>query len=115
MVPLSNNMKTLIVCACHNEPAIAGNHQPKPRLFPLLDHIRTLRHRCLQAVRDFGSINAASEHLNKAKSAVSYSINKLEEQVGFKTLDRSKYRIQLTVQGEAFLNKAKTVLQNMDE
>ncbi len=69
---------------------------------------------CLKAVQESGSLNAASEHLNKAKSAVSYSINKLEEQLGFSTLDRSEYRIKLTPKGEAFLDKAKDVLFKME-
>lgn len=70
---------------------------------------------CLKAVNDSGSINGASELLNKAKSAVSYSINKLEEQLNFAVLDRSHYRIQLTPQGEAFLNKAQVILKEIDQ
>ncbi|MCB0376943.1 MAG: LysR family transcriptional regulator [Bdellovibrionales bacterium] len=61
---------------------------------------------CLQAVSNSGSLSGASEKLNKAKSAVSYSIDKLEEQLGFPVLDRSGYRTRLTEQGQAFLTKA---------
>lgn len=68
----------------------------------------------LKAIKESGSINGAAERLNKAKSAISYNINKLEEQLGFPTLDRSQYRIQLTPQGEAFLHKAKGLLKEMD-
>jgi DNA-binding transcriptional LysR family regulator len=68
---------------------------------------------CLKAVSDHGSINAASDQLHKAKSAVSYSINKLEEQVGFRVLDRAEYRIKLTSQGSAFLEKAKPLLEQL--
>jgi DNA-binding transcriptional LysR family regulator len=70
---------------------------------------------CLKTVNDSGSINAASEQLNKAKSAVSYSINKLEEQLGFPLLDRSEYRIKLTPKGTAFLQKATPLLEQMDQ
>lgn len=70
---------------------------------------------CLQAVSQHGSINSASDHLNKAKSAVSYSLNKLEEQLEFKVIDRSQYRIQLTPQGQAFLEKAGLLLEGMDD
>lgn len=70
---------------------------------------------CLKAINDSGSINGAAESLHKAKSAISYSINRLEEQLGFPTLDRSQYRIQLTPQGEAFLQKAKGLLKELDE
>ena len=66
---------------------------------------------CLQSVKESGSINAASENLNKAKSAIRYSIQKLEEQLGFEVLDRTGYRMAMTPQGEAFLNKAKKLLQ----
>lgn len=70
---------------------------------------------CLKAISDSGSINGASEILNKAKSAVSYSISRLDEQLGFSTLDRSQYRIRLTPQGEAFLTKAQVLLDQMEE
>lgn len=70
---------------------------------------------CLKAVEESGSINSAAESLNKAKSAVSYSINRLEEQLGFKVLDRSQYRITLTDQGEAFLHKSKRLLNELAE
>ncbi len=70
--------------------------------------------KCLKALKDSGSINGAAEQLNKAKSAVSYTINKLDEQLGFATLDRSQYRIQLTPQGEAFLVKALPLLREME-
>lgn len=69
---------------------------------------------CLKALKDTGSINGAAEVLNKAKSAVSYTIRKLDEQLGFPTLDRSQYRVQLTPQGEAFLEKSKKLIHEMD-
>ncbi len=69
---------------------------------------------CLKAIQESGSINGASEILNKAKSAVSYTINRLDEQLGFATLDRSHYRIKLTPQGEAFLNKARPFLKDLE-
>ncbi len=69
---------------------------------------------CLKAISDSGSINGASEMLNKAKSAVSYSVNRLDEQLGFPTLDRSQYRIRLTPQGEAFLKRAQVILDDME-
>jgi DNA-binding transcriptional LysR family regulator len=70
---------------------------------------------CLQAVSDSGSISGASEVLHKAKSAISYSLNRLDEQLGFATLDRSQYRIRLTPQGEAFLRKAQPLLKDMED
>lgn len=69
---------------------------------------------CLQAVSEKESLNAASEALNKAKSAISYTISKLEEQLNFEVLDRSHYRIKLTPKGEAFLTKARPLLLQSD-
>ena len=69
---------------------------------------------CLKAVSETGSLNGASEVLNKAKSAVSYSIARLEEQLGFEVLDRSQYRIRLTDKGEAFLVKGEPLLSASD-
>lgn len=58
---------------------------------------------CFQAVAKHGSFTQASESLNKAKSAIRYSVNNLEEQLGFKVFDRDSYRPKLTPQGESFL------------
>lgn len=65
---------------------------------------------CLQALKEFGSLNTAADKLSKAKSALSYSIKRLEEQLGFELLDRNHYRVLLTQQGEAFLNKCQPLL-----
>ncbi len=68
----------------------------------------------LKALNDFGSINAASEHLNKAKSAVSYSIEKLEEQLGFEVLDRSQYRTHLSEKGKNFLYRSQNLMKEWE-
>ncbi len=70
-----------------------------------IDQILTLK-----TISDLGSINAAAEHLNKAKSAISYSIDKLEEQIGFKVLDRTHYRIQISEKGKNFLYRSQNLL-----
>ena len=67
--------------------------------------------RCLNEVAAQGSVHSASLKLNKAKSAINYSINKLEEQLSFKVLDRSSYRTKLTHKGLLFLEKAKPLLK----
>ncbi len=69
----------------------------------------------LKAVKDSGSLNSASESLGKAKSALSYSLNKLEDQLGFILLDRSSYRIKLTQKADAFLIKALPLLKKSEE
>jgi len=70
---------------------------------------------CFQAVGESGSFQKASEKLNKAKSAVMYSVNNLEEQLGFPLLDRSSYRSKITPQGEAFLYRSQKILDDMRE
>ncbi|OIQ20001.1 MAG: hypothetical protein BM556_05805 [Bacteriovorax sp. MedPE-SWde] len=70
---------------------------------------------CFQAVSETGSFQKASLKLNKAKSAVMYSVKNLEEQLGFPLLDRSSYRSKVTPQGEAFLYRSHKVLKNMSE
>ena len=59
---------------------------------------------CLKAIYSEGSITSAAEKISKAKSAVYYSIKKLEEQVGFKVVDSGRYRGKLTAKGEQLLN-----------
>lgn len=70
---------------------------------------------CLRILAETGSLSAASEALHKAKSAVSYSIQKLEDQLGFAVLDRSQYRLQLTPKGKAFLLKARPLMKELDQ
>ncbi len=60
----------------------------------------------LKAVRDTGSINAASQKLFMAKSAISASIKRLELELGFEFLDRSSYRVKLSSRARMYLAKA---------
>lgn len=62
---------------------------------------------CLAAISEAGSLTKASEQLFKAKSAVNYSIKTLEEQLGFKLLDKSSYRVKLTPKADEFLYRSK--------
>lgn len=64
----------------------------------------------LEAIQREGSISAAAESIHKAKSAVHYSIKKLEEQLGFELLNRKSYRGKLTDKGKQFLVSARRVL-----
>ncbi len=71
--------------------------------------------KCLQALDQAGSFTKAANLLAKAKSAVIYSINNLEEQVGFALLDRDSYRPTITQKGREFLNEAKKLTNQYDE
>ena len=66
---------------------------------------------CFQAVMRLGSINAASQELNKAKSAVSYSINKLEDQLGFMLFQRGSYRLEPMRRGQEFFEKSHKLIE----
>ncbi len=68
---------------------------------------------CFHAVVEAGSFTKAAHHLNKAKSAVMYSINNLEEQLGFALMDRTHYRPKLTEKGAFFLEKSLPLLDEM--
>jgi DNA-binding transcriptional LysR family regulator len=62
------------------------------------------------AVIDQGGFAAAARKLNRAQSAITYAIQKLEEQTGLALFDRSGYRPVLTEAGAALLPRARRVL-----
>lgn len=59
----------------------------------------------LKAVVQSGSFKAAAEVLHKTQPALSVSIKKLEEELGFELFRRDLYRPILTVQGEYYYQK----------
>lgn len=61
-----------------------------------------------------GSFSAAAKQLNKAQSAVSYSIKQLEQEWGIEIFDRSSYRAKLTQPGQALLGKLRAVLSSVE-
>ena len=65
------------------------------------------------AVVDHGSFSGAAKVLNRAQSAVSYSVQKLEEQVGIELFDRSHYRPVLTVAGRSLLPQARRISEDI--
>lgn len=71
-----------------------------------LDHIKYF-----QALRDEGSLSGAAEKVGRAKSAVSYAIDRLQEQLDFPLVEHGGYRLVLTPQGQAFLHKAQSLLE----
>ncbi len=64
----------------------------------------------LAAVADCGSFAKAAKTLNKVRSAVSYDIKCLEDDLGVKLLDRSGYRAQLTDAGHIVLREGRALL-----
>lgn len=65
----------------------------------------------LSNVIDGGSVAAAAERLNKAPSAISYHLRRLEEQLGVSILDRGGYRLTLTAEGEIVLSEGRQILE----
>jgi DNA-binding transcriptional LysR family regulator len=61
-----------------------------------------------------GSFSAAAYHLNQSPSAISKHLNRLEEELGTKLLNRSTHRHFLTEAGRLFLLKAKKLLSDID-
>lgn len=65
----------------------------------------------LLAVVDHGSFSGAARKLNRAQSAVTYGIQKLEAQLGVALFDRSSYRPSLTDAGRALLPRARRIVE----
>ena len=59
--------------------------------------------RVLDAIDQKGSFGAAAEALFKVPSALSYTVQKLESDIGVNLFDRSKQRAQLTAAGRLLL------------
>src|SRR4051812_45677771 len=65
------------------------------------------------AIVDEGGFAAAARRLNRAQSAITYAIQKLEDQSGLQLFDRSGYRPSLTDAGSALLPRARRILQDI--
>ncbi len=64
-----------------------------------------------EAIVATGTFRAAADRLNKAQSAVSHQIRKLEDELRFDLFSRDSYRPHLTPEGEVFHREALKVLQ----
>ncbi|NRA55121.1 MAG: LysR family transcriptional regulator [Gammaproteobacteria bacterium] len=73
--------------------------------------IETLK--ILDLIVQRGSFAKAAEELGRAQSAVSYQIKKLEQHLGVALFDRSKYRAELTAEGNAILGEGRRLLQQV--
>ncbi|AEV39582.1 transcriptional regulator, LysR family [Pseudovibrio sp. FO-BEG1] len=71
-----------------------------------LDHLNAISTIC-----EVGSFQLASEKLNKARSAVSYSVKQVEEFYQLQIFDRSKYRPKLTPEGKTLLVQIRRLLE----
>ncbi|MGI9410203.1 MAG: LysR family transcriptional regulator [Hyphomicrobiaceae bacterium] len=67
----------------------------------------------LDAIVAIGTFRGAAERLNKAQSAVSHQIRKLEDELQFALFSRDEYRPRLTAEGEVFFREATRVLEQV--
>lgn len=63
------------------------------------------------AVVDAGSFSKAAKKLNRAQSAVTYGIQKLEAQIDMPLFDRATYRPSLTEAGQTLLLRARRIAE----
>lgn len=61
-----------------------------------------------------GSFSATARRMNRAQSAVTYAIQKLEDQLGLPVFDRSGYRPVLTEAGAALLPRAIRIIREVE-
>jgi DNA-binding transcriptional LysR family regulator len=69
----------------------------------------------LVTVVDSGSITAAAEKLGQTVSGVSRALTRLEKKLDTALVRRTTRRLQLTEEGEAFLQRARAILDAMEE
>lgn len=73
-----------------------------------IDQLRVFR-----KVAESGSFSAAARELHRAQSAITYAVQKLEDQVGAALFDRGGYRPVLSEAGRALLPRAVRILEEL--
>jgi DNA-binding transcriptional LysR family regulator len=66
------------------------------------------------SVAEAGSFSATARRMNRAQSAVTYAVQKLEDQLGVLLFDRSAYRPALTEAGAALLPRAIRIIREVE-
>ncbi|MCR8923577.1 LysR family transcriptional regulator [Dasania sp. GY-MA-18] len=64
---------------------------------------------------DLGSFTRVAEQINVSKSMISKEIGRLEEDLGARLLHRSTRSVQLTHVGEGYLQRAREILEKIDD
>lgn len=75
-----------------------------------LEHLQVI-----ETIVSEGSFQKASENLFKARSAISYSVKKVEDSYQIEIFDRSQYRPNLTGDGQLLLDKIRPLLRAAKE
>ena len=69
----------------------------------------------LDVIVKTGSISKAAEQVYKTQPAISMTIKRLEQEVGFAIFDRSGYRLELTEKGRIYYDKSQTILTQVQQ
>jgi DNA-binding transcriptional LysR family regulator len=69
----------------------------------------------LDAIERHGSFAAAAEALHRVPSAITYAVQKLEDEMGVELFDRSGHRAQLTAAGHELLREGRRLLSAAEE
>ena len=73
------------------------------------------KYQALLSVVESGSLTAAAAQLGLTQSAVSHSINSLEEELGFAVIKRSRAGVRLTNEGERLLPAVRGLLNSAEQ
>lgn len=76
---------------------------------------RLLSMRVFQKVIDEGGFAAAARGLDMSPAVVTRLVADLESHLGTRLLHRTTRRVSLSVAGETYLNRVRTILQDIDE
>ncbi len=82
---------------------------------PRTPRISLRQWRVLQAVVDYGGFAQASEFLHLSQSAISYSLGKLQEQLGVPLLKIEGRKAHLTEMGRAVLERSRRLIKEANE
>ena len=67
------------------------------------------------SIVDTGSIARAAEHLSQTTSGVSRALQRLESKLNVTLLERTTRKLKLTQEGQLFLEKAKKIVNDLNE
>ncbi|MCH8531170.1 MAG: LysR family transcriptional regulator [Saccharospirillum sp.] len=70
--------------------------------------------RALDAIEQRGSFAAAAQALHKVPSALTYTIQKVEQDLGIDLFDRSGHRAKMTPAAKLMLDEGRSILRDID-
>jgi epsilon-lactone hydrolase len=94
---------------------MADEHRGNVLAFPQAPEAIELRHlRAFVAVAEELNFGRAADRLHISQSALSRQVRALEQLLGLDLLRRTKHRVELTLAGEALLDRARQLLEDVD-